>query len=320
MIDALVAGKLVGAVVERTASSGKTFVTGKVHAAGSDGEDKFLNVVAFDDNVKSMLLTLGDGDSVAVSGTMNVGTYEARDGTTRNSINVVASDVLSAYGVKRKREQYAAIRRWARSKMTMWISERRDEWYSAVRPSQFSTCVCGLAADNSHMANVADRYRIMLAELSQRVRLAYLETADGHYVRIVTGAGIPVATLSRSVAIEAGITSRRLSPKPKWAREPRPIDSRGERRTDHQEVPMPAVQPIEWEHPGTALATLKPLLETGGGAVENVIVRLGLNRHYPLRKRRYRLARFALVGNVPFWLDAMTHRPLYQVSGWVLAE
>lgn len=104
MIDVLVAGKFVGVAVERTASSGKTFVTSKLRAADSEGEAQFVNVVAFDNSVKSMLLALADGDSVAVSGTMKVGTYEARDKSMRVSINVVATAVLTAYGVKRKRE------------------------------------------------------------------------------------------------------------------------------------------------------------------------------------------------------------------------
>lgn len=108
MIDVLVAGKFVGAAVERTASSGKTFVTSKLRTAESDGETQFVNLVAFDHGVKSMLLALSDGDSVAVSGAMKVSTYEARDKSVRVSLNVVASAVLSAYGVKRKREAVRA--------------------------------------------------------------------------------------------------------------------------------------------------------------------------------------------------------------------
>jgi hypothetical protein len=83
---------------------------------------------------------------------------------------------------------------------------------------------------------------------------------------------------------------------------------------------MPSVHAIQWDQPATAPVTLKPLLERGGGVVENVIVRLALDPHYPLHSRRYRLARFALIGSVPFWLDAMTHRPLYAVNGYRLAE
>lgn len=90
MIDALIGGTLFGAAVERTGQSGKTFVTAKVRAADSDGEGQFVNVVAFDGSVKTALLALDDGDSVSLSGAMKVGTFEARDGTTRISISMVA--------------------------------------------------------------------------------------------------------------------------------------------------------------------------------------------------------------------------------------
>ncbi|KGC58693.1 single-stranded DNA-binding protein [Burkholderia pseudomallei] len=104
MINALVAGTLVGAVVERTASSDKTFVTCKVRVADGDGENQFVSVVAFDANVKIALLALGDGDSVALSGAMTVGTYEARNGTSRISIKLVASALLTCYNLRQKRE------------------------------------------------------------------------------------------------------------------------------------------------------------------------------------------------------------------------
>jgi single-stranded DNA-binding protein len=104
MIDALIAGKLCGSAAERTAaSSGRQFVTAKVRAADSEGEGQFVNVVAFDDSVKTALLALGDGDSVALTGAMKIGTYEARDGTTRININLVASAALSAYHVRKRR-------------------------------------------------------------------------------------------------------------------------------------------------------------------------------------------------------------------------
>lgn len=107
MIDALIGGKIVSAAVERTASSGKTFVTCKVRAADSDGESQYVNLVAFDEGVKCALLALDDGDGVSVSGAMKVGTYEARDGVARISINVIAHAVLTLYHVKRKRDALA---------------------------------------------------------------------------------------------------------------------------------------------------------------------------------------------------------------------
>lgn len=107
MIDALLAGKLVGGAVERTTSSIKTFVTCKVRAADSDGEAQFVNVVAFNDGVKAALLALGDGESVSLSGSLTAGIYEARDGTKRVNLKLIASSVLSVYHVRKRREATA---------------------------------------------------------------------------------------------------------------------------------------------------------------------------------------------------------------------
>ena len=171
------------------------------------------------------------------------------------------------------------------------------------------------------MENVASRYRRVIEELlSRRVPLVYRESINGELISIVSATGVPVLTLSRAIAVEAGIMPPGISAEPTLMRyQPQSIDSRRESGADRQEVPMPSVQPIEWEHPGTARTALKVLLERGG-AVENVIVRLSRDQRFPRHGPRYRLARFALIGDVPFWLDAVTQRPLYRVSGYRLAE
>ncbi|WP_146014045.1 hypothetical protein [Trinickia dabaoshanensis] len=83
---------------------------------------------------------------------------------------------------------------------------------------------------------------------------------------------------------------------------------------------MPSLQPLQWRAPCEAPIALKPLLDRSDGVVENVIVRLALDRRYPLRGQRYRLARYTLVGGVGWWIDAATQRPLYGVIGFRLAE
>lgn len=107
MIDALVAGKLWKTPEERRSNAGKTFVTANVRAADGDGEAVFVNVVAFSDSAKAALLALEDGDSVSLAGTLKIGTYEARDGSVKPSISMVAAKVLTAYHVARKRRAVA---------------------------------------------------------------------------------------------------------------------------------------------------------------------------------------------------------------------
>jgi single-stranded DNA-binding protein len=107
MIDALVAGKLWKTPEERRSNAGKTFVTANVRAADGEGESLFVNVVAFSDSAKAALLALEDGDSVSLAGMLKIGTYEARDGSAKPSVSMVAAKVLTAYHVARKRKAVA---------------------------------------------------------------------------------------------------------------------------------------------------------------------------------------------------------------------
>ncbi|MDD2729296.1 single-stranded DNA-binding protein [Malikia sp.] len=102
MIDALVSGKVSGAPTRRTSKNGNTFTTAKVRVP--TGEDAtFCNVIAFDDGAQAALLALGDGEAVALAGTLKVGTWTAKDGTARPSLDLVASNVLSVYSITKKR-------------------------------------------------------------------------------------------------------------------------------------------------------------------------------------------------------------------------
>ncbi|MBP9940209.1 MAG: single-stranded DNA-binding protein [Comamonas sp.] len=104
MIDGLIAGKLQGKATERTSKNGKPYALAKVRAAGGDGEALFVNVIAFDTGPCAALLALGDGDAVALAGTLTPKAWLDREGQPRAAVDMVASQVLSAYHVRRKRE------------------------------------------------------------------------------------------------------------------------------------------------------------------------------------------------------------------------
>lgn len=56
------------------------------------------------------------------------------------------------------------------------------------------------------MNDLSVSYRRVIEELvTQRVPLAYLESINGAFVSIVTASGVPVLTLSRTMATKAGI-------------------------------------------------------------------------------------------------------------------
>ncbi|WP_080401555.1 single-stranded DNA-binding protein [Burkholderia ubonensis] len=103
MIDGLVSGKLYGTATSRTGQSGKQFVTAKVRAAVGDGESLFVNVIAFSTTAGDALLALGDGDSVALAGTLTPKVWTDKHGDTKPALDMVAHAVLTAYHVKRKR-------------------------------------------------------------------------------------------------------------------------------------------------------------------------------------------------------------------------
>ena len=99
MIDGLVSGK----PSEGIGPSGRPFVTAKMRAAVGDGDALFVNVIAFDERAKAALLTLEDGDSVALAGTLTPKVWTDRSGEAKPTLDMVAHGVLTAYHVIRVR-------------------------------------------------------------------------------------------------------------------------------------------------------------------------------------------------------------------------
>ena len=102
MIDALIAGRLYGHAEERAGQAGSTFVTCKVRTARDAGDAIMCNVIAFDEEVRRALLALGDGDSVALSGALTPKVWTDKQGVVRPSLDLVATQVMSAYDAGRK--------------------------------------------------------------------------------------------------------------------------------------------------------------------------------------------------------------------------
>ncbi len=107
MIDGLIAGKLYGEPQQRTGKSGKPFAVAKVRCAAGDGESLFVNVIAFDGDTCTALLALGDGDSVAMAGTLTPKVWTDKQGIARPALDIVAAQVLTPYHVTRKRKAVA---------------------------------------------------------------------------------------------------------------------------------------------------------------------------------------------------------------------
>ncbi len=107
-IEALVLGKLHQRPEQRTSSTtGRAFVTAKVRTATGDEAGVFVNVVAFSDTACRALLALDAGDSLALAGTLKPGAWIDREGNAKPQIDLVASQVLTVYGLKKKRDAAA---------------------------------------------------------------------------------------------------------------------------------------------------------------------------------------------------------------------
>lgn len=106
MIEALVSGKLYGQATQKTARSGNPFTTAKVRVPAGD-ESIFCNVIAFNDPAQAALLALGDGDAVALAGTLKPGVWVDQRGQARPSLDMTAAQVLTVYHLKRRRAAVA---------------------------------------------------------------------------------------------------------------------------------------------------------------------------------------------------------------------
>jgi single-stranded DNA-binding protein len=104
MIDGLIAGKLYGSATQHTGKSGQPYTTAKVRAAAGDGESLFVNVIAFSATAGTALMALGDGDAVALAGTLTPKAWTDRNGAARPGLDMVAAQVLTAYHVTKKRK------------------------------------------------------------------------------------------------------------------------------------------------------------------------------------------------------------------------
>lgn len=103
-IEALILGKLHQRAEQRTSKTGRVFVTAKARTAAGEGESLFVNVIAFGDTACAALLALDAGDSLALAGTLKPGAWTDREGNARSSVDMVAAQVLTVYGLKKKRD------------------------------------------------------------------------------------------------------------------------------------------------------------------------------------------------------------------------
>jgi single-stranded DNA-binding protein len=104
MIDALIAGRLRGAVTVRQSSSGNAFATWRIAAAGKDGESLLCSCITFSQKAIAAMQALDDGDSVAVSGEASISVWADQNKGQCHGLNVQVYAVMTAYHLGRKRK------------------------------------------------------------------------------------------------------------------------------------------------------------------------------------------------------------------------
>lgn len=103
-IEALIVGKVYRqAVIRHGNNSGRPFAVATIRAASGEGEGYFVNVLAFSQTVAGVLLALNEGDSVGLSGTLKPGVRIDAQGQPRPTLDLIADQVLTLYGLKKKR-------------------------------------------------------------------------------------------------------------------------------------------------------------------------------------------------------------------------
>lgn len=103
MIEGLIAGHLVSLAETRQGKNGSTFTLAKVKASTGDGDSLIVNVIAFANEASNALMALNDGDALALSGALTPKVWTDKQGNTRPALDMIATQVLTAYQVNRKR-------------------------------------------------------------------------------------------------------------------------------------------------------------------------------------------------------------------------
>jgi len=95
MIEALIAGHLMGDASRRMDKTGREFIVARVLARSKGDEEFIVNVIAFDDAACAALLALADGDALSLTGALSPKVWTDKQGNARPSLDLVAARVLA---------------------------------------------------------------------------------------------------------------------------------------------------------------------------------------------------------------------------------
>jgi len=107
MIAALIQGELIADPIQRETAKGVPFATATVRVPAG-AEALFFGVAAFDATAAARMAKLHKGACIAAAGTLEATEWKSRDGEARKGWRLTASEVLSVYSARKRREAEAA--------------------------------------------------------------------------------------------------------------------------------------------------------------------------------------------------------------------
>lgn len=105
MMDGLIAGRLYGTPEQRTSKTGKPFMVARMRAECGDGENLFVNVIAFDAAPCAALEALREGDAITIAGPITPKVWTDKQGNVHPALDAIAHQVLTIYHVEHKQRQ-----------------------------------------------------------------------------------------------------------------------------------------------------------------------------------------------------------------------
>ncbi|GAB3765061.1 hypothetical protein GCM10028796_21440 [Ramlibacter monticola] len=142
-ISALICGRLARKPEQRSGPSGRAYVLARLLVHDGDAQH-FVSVFAFSEGVQRVLLALGEGASIAVSGALKAGIWTPeRGGEPRVNLSLTA-DTITTLHEKRRTDRAVAE---ARESQEARHGERRsrDAAFGASQPVPRSRCPGRLA-------------------------------------------------------------------------------------------------------------------------------------------------------------------------------
>lgn len=95
MIEAIISGRVYSDSRQRNGKNGKPYATVKMWVCSDEGQQMFVNVIAFNDESFEVMRKLKKDDAVSIVGPLSIGTWQDKEGVIHPSIDLKAIKVTT---------------------------------------------------------------------------------------------------------------------------------------------------------------------------------------------------------------------------------